>query len=156
MSVDPTELKDFFANSSLGAPDRAIGFVLWRLNRRFQREMDRALAGLDLTYLQFATLAIVAWINRSGEPVTQAELARQSDIEPMQVSQMLKVLEAKGWVARRAAATNASAKHTEITETGLATLRAAMPKGVDVHRRLFGDHGRPGSPALDVLLAMLE
>ena len=84
-----------FENVSLGAPENAVGFVMWRIVARYQREIDRALAPDNLTNLQFITLALVGWFGREGTPVTQIELARLAGIHPMQVSQTLKALETK-------------------------------------------------------------
>lgn len=156
MSSDTRAITDLFATVSLGAPENAVGFVLWRLVHRYQREIDRALVGLDLTHLQFTTLTLVAWLARSGEPATQSELARFGDIHPMQVSHMLKALDAKGLVVRTPSLTNALAKSVEITPVGLSALRQALPLAIDVQRRLFGDEGRPGGRLLTALLRVEE
>ena len=154
MSVSPARLTAFFKTRTLGSPNAAIGFVLWRLVHRFQREINRVLAGVNLTHLQFTVLALVAWTNRTGQPVSQAELSRAGDIEPMQVSQILTVLERKGYVVRRPGQSHPRAKSAEITPAGLDTLRKAMTLAVDVQGRLFGKQGAPGSPLLDMLLAL--
>jgi DNA-binding MarR family transcriptional regulator len=120
-------IKELFETASLGAPENAIGFVLWRVVARYQRELDRALAVLDLTNLQFMTLAMAAWMGCSGEAVTQTELARFGGIQPMQVSLMLKTLERKGLVVRRRSTTDVRAKRIEVTSAGLTTLRHALP-----------------------------
>src|ERR1700750_596456 len=100
VSIDAQTIQQLFESVSLGAPENAVGFVLWRVVHRYQREVDRALAPLDLTHLQFTTLTLAAWLARDGAAATQAELARLGDIHPMQVSHMLATLQAKGMVAR--------------------------------------------------------
>jgi DNA-binding MarR family transcriptional regulator len=155
MAVRPDDLDAFFATTTLGSPDAAVGFVLWRLVHRFQREMNRDLAPLDLTHLQFTVLALVAWSNRDGKVVTQAELARSYDIEPMQVSQMMKVLEAKTLIIRRSPKAGTRLKCAEITPKGLALLAEAMPIAVDLQRRMFGPAGQPGGKLLKRLKAAL-
>jgi len=154
--IDPRKLQKFFEQKTLGSPNAAIGFVLWRVVHRFQRDIDRALLPLDLTHLQFTILALLAWSNRSGEPVTQAELARSADIEPMQISQVLKALEMKGLIERRASASNARAKVSDITEAGLAALGKAMPIAIESQRRMFGEHGLPRGKLLRMLLEILQ
>jgi hypothetical protein len=52
-----------------------VGFVLWRVVHRYVREVDRALIDYDLTHLQFTTLAMMAWLEREGDAVTQAEIS---------------------------------------------------------------------------------
>ena len=152
MSSDSGAIIDLFASVSLGSPQNAVGFVLWRVMHRYQREIDRALAAMDLTHLQFTTLTLVAWLARSGETATQADLARFGDIHPMQVSLMLKALEAKTMIVRTRSAANAVANSVAITPAGLSVLRRALPLAIDVQRRLFGDEGLPGGSLLAALL----
>ena len=152
MGTDTRALEDLFATASLGAPENAVGFVLWRVVHRYVREIDRALAPLDITHLQFTTLTLAAWLGRSGNAVTQGELARFGDIHPMQVSLMLKALEGKAMITRVRSRSDVRAKHVELTRAGLETLHRALPIAINVQQRLFGDQGRPGG----ALLASLQ
>lgn len=145
-------IADLFATASLGAPEHAVGFVMWRVVHRYVREVDRVLVPLDLTHLQFTTLILVAWLTRSGERTTQADLARFGDIQRMQVSLMLKTLEAKGLVTRSRPVADGRAKLVAVTTAGLAALRRALPSVIDVQARLFGDDGRPSGGLLTALL----
>ncbi len=147
---------DLFETASLGAPENAIGFVLWRVVHRYQREADRALLAHDLTLLQFMTLIMAAWLGRTGQAVTQSAIARAADIHPMQVSHMLKTLESKGMVARPRNPSDERAKHVEISATGLKALRRALPVVIALQRRLFGDAGRPGGSLLKALVRLEE
>jgi len=152
MSNDPSGLENLFATTSLGAPENAVGFVLWRVFHRYQREVDRALAPVDLTHLQFTTLALAGWQGRFGEPVIQSKIARSGDIQPMQLSLMLKALEAKGMIKRARSLSDVRAKSVELTSTGIAALRHALPKVIHVQKEMFGDKGRKGGSLLQMLL----
>lgn len=154
MREDDPRLTLLFSTLSLGSPENAIGFVLWRLSHRFQRETDRLLAPLDLTHLQFTTLTMTAWLSRSAALVPQAEIARFCDMHPMQVSLMLKALETKGLVSREKSQRHARAKQVAVTRTGAAALERALPLVVELQRSLFGDEGLPGGPMLGALLAL--
>ena len=154
MTKHAREIRDLFATASLGAPENAIGFVLWRLVHRYQREIDRALTAVDLTHLQFTILTLAAWLGRFGEAVSQADLARFGDVQPMQVSHMLKTLEEKGMVDRPRSQSDVRAKRIVVTSSGLATLRRALPIAIDVQRRLFGVEGSPGGSLLDALIRL--
>ena len=156
MSRETRAIKDLFATSSLGAPEKAVGFVLWRVVHRYVREVDRALAPLGLTHLQFTTLAMAAWLGRTGDAVTQVALARAADIQPMQVSHMLKALEDKGLLTRARNAADTRAKYISVTAAGLRALRRALPVGIEVQRRLFGEEGKPGGSLLVVLQRLDE
>lgn len=147
-------IRKIFEEVSLGAPENAVGFVMWRLTMRYQREVDRALEPCNLTNLQFITLAQVAWFGREDKPATQIELARGSGIHPMQVSQTLKALELKKMIARRRSSSDTRAKRVEMTTPGLNTLRAALPRVIAVQHRIFGKEGRPGGALLKGLLRL--
>lgn len=143
-----------FEEVSLGAPENAVGFVLWRVVARYQREVDRALIVDNLTNLQFMTLALIAWFAREDTSLTQIELARAAGIHPMQVSQTLKALEAKKMVSRQRSRTDTRAKRVEVASAGLEALCKALPKVVDLQVRLFGEAGRPGGSLLGELLRL--
>ncbi len=154
MSADRGEIAELFETVSLGAPQHAVGFVLWRVMHRYQREIDQALRPLGLTHLQFTILALAAWSQRGGEAATQSALAGRGDVHPMQVSNVVKALDAKGLVTRTPPPGNALAKQVAITDAGLAVLRAALPLGIAIQARLFGDEGRPGGALLAMLVAI--
>ena len=154
MSRQTRDLTNLFETVSLGAPENAVGFVLWRIVHRYQREIDRALASVDLTHLQFTILTLAAWLSRSGAPATQSELARFGEIHPMQVSLMLRALEEKGMIARPPSASNVRAKCVEVTSVGVTVLRNALPIAIEVQRRLFGEEGSQGGKLLTALLRL--
>jgi DNA-binding MarR family transcriptional regulator len=149
---DAEAIRQMFETVSLGAPENAVGFVLWRIVARYQREMDRSLAPLDLTHLQFVTLALTAWFGRSGGRASQIELARFGGIHPMQISYMVKTLEGKGLISRQSSTSDTRAKLVALTRSGLLVLRQALPRVIDVQSRLFGEEGRPGGSLLSTLL----
>jgi DNA-binding MarR family transcriptional regulator len=150
--MEKDAIRRMFEDVSLGAPENAVGFVMWRIVGRYQREMDRVLAAVDLTHLQFTLLALVAWFGRSGEAVTQIELARSGGIQPMQVSQTIRVLESKKLLSRTRSCTDTRAKQVEVTRAGLKSLRNAMPIAIEIQRKLFGERGQPGGVLLKTLL----
>jgi DNA-binding MarR family transcriptional regulator len=152
MGRNQDAIRLIFEDVSLGAPENAVGFVMWRIVARYQRQVDRALLADNLTNLQFTTLSLVAWFGRDGLTVTQVQLARFAGIHPMQVSQTIKILETKRMVLRQVSDSDARAKRIEITKAGLRSLRAALPKVIAVQAAIFGDSGKPGGDLLHQLL----
>jgi DNA-binding MarR family transcriptional regulator len=150
MSIDPADLASMFDAVSLGSPRNAIGFVLWRVVHRYERELEHALRPLDLTHLQFTLLALAAWTQKQGEIPNQTELARAGDIHVMQVSNVLKALEHKMLIIRFVATGNA--KSVALTVEGVERLRAAFPIAIDVQHRLFGKAGMPGGSLMTSLI----
>lgn len=154
MSQGRTAIEEMFATASLGAPELAVGFVLWRVLHRYVRAADRALTAFGLTHLQFQTLTLAAWLGRSGEPVTQSRLAQAGDVGPMQVSHMMATLETKGWVRRSRSANDVRAKNVTVTDVGVEVLRDALPVMIGVQRQMFGDAGAPGGSLLGELIRL--
>lgn len=152
MTSSKNPLERLFESASLGGPENAVGFVLWRIVHRYVREVDRVLAPLELTHLQFTTLILAAWLGRTDSAVTQTKIARFGDVHPMQVSLMLKALEAKALVSRQRTATDVRAKRVEVTAAGVTVLRQALPVVNAVQDYMFGDAGRPGGGVLTALL----
>lgn len=131
-------LEALFEATSLHRPEDAVGFLLWRVAHRYQREIDRACADIDLTHLQFVVLVIAAWLSRSEKVVTQSGLAAFSGIHAMQVSNVLKALEEKTLVSRRRHTLDERSKLIEITTRGLEVLAGALPRIEQAQRSFFG------------------
>ena len=156
MTIKHTSIRRTFESVSLGEPDRAIGFVLWKIFHQYQREVDRALGPLDLTHLQFTTLTLTAWLAQDGDAVTLTALVRHSEIHKVQLSQMLKALEQKGMVSRATSKTDVRAKDITVTEAGLTSMRRALPVAIEVQKRLFGEAGMPGGSLLKTFHSVLR
>lgn len=69
----------------------------------------------------------------------------------MQVSLMLKALEAKGMVVRTRSQTDVRAKAIDLTPLGIKALRQAMPLVIDRQVAMFGPEGAVGGRLLDML-----
>ena len=72
----------------------------------------------------------------------------------MQLSQMLKTLEAKQFISRKRDASDSRAKQVALTRRGFETLKRAFPPAVEVQSRLFGKAGAKGSVLLNSLLQL--
>lgn len=138
MTSDPHALAELFENTRIHQPEDSLGFLLWRVTHRYQREIDRACAEVGLTHLQFVTLVMSAWLGREGEPVTQPGLAEFSTIHPMQLSSVLKALEEKGLVERPRSQADSRAKHAEVTPRGIEVVAHALPLAEAAQQRFFG------------------
>lgn len=138
MKDESGAIRGMFETVSLGSPDNAVGFVLWRVVHRYQRAIDRALLPLDLTHLQFTTLAMAAWLTKDGTPTTQSAIAQAAEIQPMQVSHMVKTLEGKGLIVRTRDASDGRALSVTLSHAGVEKLREAMPAAVQVQQAMFG------------------
>ncbi|MFM2304169.1 MAG: hypothetical protein RLZZ135_1579, partial [Cyanobacteriota bacterium] len=83
-------------------PEDSVGYQLWQVVHLWQRQVDVALAELDLTHLQFVLLAGIGWLTRDGDLLTQVQLAEFCKIDVMQISQVVRKLEVKKLIHRSA------------------------------------------------------
>ncbi len=132
------DLHALFAASKVQQPEDSIGFLLWRVAHRHQRVVDRVLAPIGLTHLQFVLLVQTAWLGRDDAPVTQAALTHYGKIHPMQLSNVLKTLEAKGLVERARCPVDPRAKRVMLTEAAIAALSEALPRVTALQATFFG------------------
>ena len=138
MPEAPTTVSSLIEGSRLKRPEAATGFLLWRVSLRYVREVDRVCAGVDLTHLQFAMLALAGRLAREGQSVSQTMIAETSDIHPMQVSAVLKMLEGKTLIVRSRGTTDGRLKLVDLTPAGLEALKRAIPLVERVQIDFFG------------------
>ena len=145
---------DPFQDPTFRRPDDSLGFLLWRVTHAWQRFVDERLKDHDLTHLQFALMAALGWLTRRDEATTQSDLIAFVEMHPMQVSQVLSLLESKGQISRDRHPANGRTKRIVLTTVGAETLRQAMPTIRDAHATFFGqDEDRTGD--LRSILQML-
>ena len=104
------------------------GFLILQVSSLWADYHDKAVKkNYDLSHMQFSVLASVYWlVLHSGKQVTQTILAHHTKISPMTISQMLKVLEAKGYVCRTRHLTDVRAKAVDLTQQGKDLIQNAM------------------------------
>jgi DNA-binding MarR family transcriptional regulator len=118
-------------------PEESPGFLLWQVSLRWQREQKAALAPLGLTHVQFVLLAGTGWLSNYEGPITQARLASFAGTDPMMTSQVIRVLEEKGFVARKPDAEDQRKILLTITPAGKKLLKPAIQVVEAVDHALF-------------------
>ena len=102
----------------------SLGLALWRTTNAWQRRIRAALAPHDLTHVQYVLLASLTWMDRT-EPVSQRDLAQHAELDVMMTSQVLRALEAKGYVRREPHPADGRAVAVHPTPLGIALANAA-------------------------------
>jgi DNA-binding MarR family transcriptional regulator len=100
--------------------------MIWRLSTKWRTEIDRRLAPLELTHAQYALLASLYGLTRSGARPSQRELADFSGFEAIYVSKLIRALDRDGLVKRTASPSDSRAVELELTEQGEERTRGAM------------------------------
>lgn len=113
--------------SEFEGPEQSPGFLLWQVSTRWRRQIETALAAVDLTHPQFVLLASVGWLTRNGDDVTQIELARHCATDITMTSQVLRALEKRGFVERHMREGNERSKFPRLTKKRVPTCRKSDP-----------------------------
>jgi DNA-binding MarR family transcriptional regulator len=103
------------------------GFLIWRLSMGWRAAMDRVLEPLGLTQAQYAVLAPLYGMSRSGARPSQRELADLTGLDAVYISKLVRALERAGFVERSASAVDTRAVELTLTDRGIATVQEAMP-----------------------------
>ena len=133
----------------------SLGFLLWHATLRWQRLIAAALRPLELTHVQFVLLAVLWWFTEiRGERPTQRALADQAGTDRMMTSQVLRVLERRGLVARPMHPTDARARELALTPAGSELALRAIAVVEEADRQFFA--AVADQPSLDETLRALS
>ncbi|MFF3676283.1 MarR family winged helix-turn-helix transcriptional regulator [Streptomyces sp. NPDC002120] len=94
------------------------GFLVWRLSTKWRVAVDRAVAPLGLTHAQYALMASLYGMGRSGLRPSQRRLADHTGLEPLYVSKLARALEAAGLITRTRDPNDPRAVQLSLTEEG--------------------------------------
>lgn len=127
--------------SHFEGPENSPGFLLWQVSTKWRREIEKALAILNLTHPQFVLLASLGWLTRHHTDVTQVELARHCSTDVNMTSQVLRSLEQKGYIERHRRKGDERSKFPRLTEKGAKLVEQAIPLVEKVDDDFFGKLG---------------
>jgi DNA-binding MarR family transcriptional regulator len=138
---------------------RNAGFLIWRLSTGWRAAMDRVLEPLGLTQAQYAVLAPLYGMSRSGARPSQRELADLTGLDAVYISKLVRALERAGLVERSASTADTRAVELTLTDQGIATVREAMPLVArlrdDLSRPLGGINGERTRQLTDMIVELL-
>ncbi|GHU70020.1 transcriptional regulator [Bacteroidia bacterium] len=104
------------------------GFLMWQVSKLWELTHERVLKRYyNLSHIQYAVLASIHWLTlHSKKEISQVLLAQHTKIDPMTISQLLKVLEAKGYILRQTHSTDVRAKSICLTQQGKDLMNEAV------------------------------
>ena len=108
------------ATKSSAAPAVRVSYLIGQLDRLLKRRLTDALAEFELTLPQFTALSVI----NAGGAMTNAKLAQRSLITPQSANEVVKTMEANGWVGRTNHPTHGRLVHLFLTDEGHRILRA--------------------------------
>lgn len=126
----------------------SAGFWLHQTALAWRSELDARLRPLGLTHTQFMLLASAGWLEYLHGPPTQREVAEQAGADRMMTSKIVRTLEGRGLLTRRAHETDARAVRVALTTTGRGLVDQATTHAREVDALFFG----PDATALKATL----
>ncbi|MFF7979112.1 MarR family winged helix-turn-helix transcriptional regulator [Streptomyces sp. NPDC007901] len=111
---------------SEAAESATAGYLVWRLSTKWRVAVDRAVAPLGLTHAQYAVMASLYGMGRTGLRPSQRELADHTGLEPLYVSKLARALETAGLVARTRDPDDPRAIRLALTDQGRDITRRAI------------------------------
>ena len=119
-------------------PSESTGFLLWKVNNLWQREIRKTLKKYNLTHTQFVVLATTVWLSHKNSDLSQVEIANQIEIDKMMTSNVLRTLEKNGLLERSEHKTDTRAKTIRPTKKGIGLLEKAVREVEDFDNHFFG------------------
>jgi DNA-binding MarR family transcriptional regulator len=128
-----------------------LGGLIGRAAQAWQLQASRALRPTGLTYAQYQLMAAL----QEDPGFTQAAVARQAGIDAMTASVVLRKLERRRLVARRASAADSRALLLTLTASGSAALAQAHALVMQAEAAFFISVGTQRAELAAVLGALL-
>ena len=137
--------------SHFEGPEQSPGFLLWQVSAEWRRQIEMALATIELTHPQFVLLVSLGWLTRKNADITQVELARHCNTDITMTSQVLRTLEKKGYIIRHQKKGNERSKFSRVTSKGARLIEQAIPLVESVDKEFFKTLGRNEKKFIEIL-----
>jgi MarR family transcriptional regulator, organic hydroperoxide resistance regulator len=123
--------------SNFDNANKSPGFLLWKTQLLWRRQIEHALKAYDLTHTQFVILTSTAYLTRNNKHITQVELAEHTLCDINTTSQVLRALERKLLIKRLYQPGNTKCKYPVLTELGYNLLKPAIKAVEDIDSYFF-------------------
>jgi DNA-binding MarR family transcriptional regulator len=123
-------------------------YLVARLDRLVRSQLAEVLEPFELSVPQYTLLSVIE--HRPG--LSNAQLARRSYITAQAMHQVVNGLEERGLIVRRVSPDHGRIQLTELTDEGLALLKACDEEVNLIEERVFGGLGEKGEDRLRALL----
>lgn len=123
-------------------------YLVARLDRLVRSQLTDVLDPFDLSVPQYTLLSVLE--HRPG--LSNAQLARRSYITAQAMHQVVNGLEERGLISRRVSPDHGRIQLTELTDDGIAMLKACDEEVTRLEERIFAGLGEGGEERLRELL----
>lgn len=112
-----------------------LAYLVGRLDHALNQRLRDSLAPTGLSVPQYTALSVF----RTHGALSNAQLATRSMISPQSANEMVKGMEAKGWIERTPDPSHGRIIQISLTAAGHAILLACDAKVVEVERLMFAE-----------------
>ncbi|WP_229256827.1 MarR family winged helix-turn-helix transcriptional regulator [Duganella lactea] len=96
-----------------------VAYLIGRIDHVLSRRLRDSLGAIGLTAAQYTALSVL----ETQQRLSNAQLAERSMISPQSANEIVKAMEARGWIARQPDANHGRIIHLRLTDEGGALLR---------------------------------
>jgi DNA-binding MarR family transcriptional regulator len=112
-----------------------IAYLIGRLDHVLNRRLRDSLTLIGLTAAQYTALSVL----NTQRQLSNAQLAERSMISPQSANEMVKIMEAKGWIERQPDSSHGRIIQIRLTEPGLALLDQGDAAVADLESAMLAD-----------------
>lgn len=131
-----------------GSKPLGLAYLIGRLDHVLNRRLREVLPPLGLTVPQYTALSVF----RSVGSMSNAQLAERTMVSPQSANDMVKTMEARGWIERRPDPSHGRIIQISLTDGGNAVLERCDAKVLELELAMFQDLGEAERGSLHTLL----
>lgn len=121
-----------------GNADLSTGLLFIRAYNKWHGMIKDKLKEAGITLPQFVVMTTLWFLSQENEFVTQAQIAKLSDMDVMTVSQVLRGLEKNGYLERFPNPKDVRANAVQLLQKGYEVAQQAFPLVVGIDEEFFG------------------
>ena len=114
-----------------------IAYLIGRIDHVLSRRLRDSLGVLGLTAAQYTALSVLD----TQKQLSNAQLAERSMISPQSANEMVKAMEARGWIVRQADAHHGRIIHLRLSAEGSALLRQGHAAVAQLEQAMLAELG---------------
>ena len=134
--------------AAAGAKPMGLAYLVGRLDHVLNQRLRDAVAPAGLSVPQYTALSVF----RAHGSLSNAQLATRTMISPQSANEMVKQMEAKGWIARTPDPAHGRIIQIGLTEAGQAVLAECDARVAEVERTMFPELDEAGRSLLQAQL----
>lgn len=119
----------------------SVGLSFIKVYNCWYKEIKNRLKKIGITHPQFVVLVSLGYLSQYKEEINQVDVAKQSDMDVMTVSTVIKNLEKQTLLRREVSLSDTRAKVVKLTPKGWELLNQALPIVETIDKEFFGKLG---------------